>query len=411
MINLFITHSVYFLSLTYISLNICKPRIKKEKLLYFISILFALLLTVLTHSVIVSTGKTTLMNILFLIYIISFYKCSTIRTVFIIFLIMILACGAEITANFILSFFSNLEYLNNANSLGYTIVSALSNLLTCLFSYMIVKIITGLDWTNFPKYIYLIFILPIATLLLFFNLNNYTLIIKSDIALVLCLILLVASNFITVFVFVNIINTTKQINEINAKKEFYNLRYKYIAELYNSNFRFMHGIIRKLMKIQNSFDDNDIGTIKLEIYKLNHSILKNFNLINTSSNVIGPILNSYSNSILSNNIEFVNVLEHDDFSFLEIGDQRDLFNNLLDIGVFCCKSCNSSEKLMILKSIKMERDILIQLLFSRADVYNSNEFIEKYNVLNKIVRKNFGTLTLEEKYDENISSLLIILES
>lgn len=77
------------------------------------------------------------------------------------------------------------------------------------------------------------------------------------------------------------------------------------------------------MKIQNNLSAKDFNMIKFEISKLNQDILKNFNLINTSSNVVGPILNSFAECLNENNITYKSVLEYENFSFLEINEQSE----------------------------------------------------------------------------------------
>lgn len=405
MLNFFISYSVYFFSLTYLCTHISKSKIPNRNVQYLIGELFAIGLLLATSST-VSFHKTILMTIVFFIYIILCYKFTIISAVLELLLMIILCSSAELIANYILNIFIDLSYLNNINSFGYFLVTILSGAVLFLFTFATVKIINGLEWETFPKYIYLIFILPFATALLFLNLNNYVEIIQNDFILVLCLIFLVAANFILLSVFVKIINVTNKMNEINSKKELYILRYEYLTKLYNHNFNYMHHIIRKLMKIQNSFTDENIDIVKAQLFELNQEILKSFNIINTGSSIISPILNSFADTIISDNISFTNILEYDDFYFLSLNDQRELFNDLLEIGLMNCKACQSTDKIMILKSVKENNHVLIQLIFSKA---NSKlmEGIDKYNELEKIVLENKGILTLDKAYNEGVNSLVV----
>lgn len=110
-------------------------------------------------------------------------------------------------------------------------ISCLSGSLTLLISSLLVNIIKSLDWNNYPKYIYLIFIQPFVTIFLLYDFNNYQMILANDKILMISLILLVLSNFIFIVVFINIINTTNKLNKLKTKEELTNLRYEYLTKL------------------------------------------------------------------------------------------------------------------------------------------------------------------------------------
>lgn len=126
-------------------------------------------------------------------------------------------------------------------------------------------------------------------------------------------------------------------------------------------------------------------------------ILKNFNLINTRSNVVGPILNSFAECLNENNITYKSVLEYENFSFLEINEQRIIFNSLLNISIISCLNSKEKEKLVLLKSFQHGDCIFIQIIFSKCDFFNIEEINSEYVFLSSIIKKCGGQISYKKR--------------
>ncbi|NCC70995.1 hypothetical protein EOM09_05415 [bacterium] len=233
--------------------------------------------------------------------------------------------------------------------------------------------------------------------------------IKNNISLTISLIALIIANFISIHIFIKAINTTKKLSAIKAKNEMIDFRNKYLNQLYDSNFSFMHSTIRTLLKIQNHLEEKNYEQFQSELLNLNHHILTNFNVINSSSAIISTIINSNLKRIKENKIDFKSVLEFNDFSFLGLQDQQEIFELLLNIGFSSCSKSQSNSKIVILKTALKNNQIFIQLLFTNGNNSNPPIFQDDLCKIYKIINKYNGTLTLDENFDKDGSSILVLL--
>lgn len=376
---------------------------------YLIAEIFAIIITIVTEQI-VSAGHTVITILSYLLYMMLCFEGGMKKRLLILLLLIVSIFGGELIANFILSYFFDISYLKHINSVGFTLVSILSGSITFMFSYLLTKIAKGIDWENYPKYVYLIFLLPITTILLLVNLKDYSSLITNDKILIITLIILVISNFVSFFIFIDMIQITRNLNEITIKKESTEVQYEHITKLYNSNFNFMHNIIRKLMKIQSKIDQNDYDDLKEELYQLNQSVLHSFNMINSTSSIIGPIINTYLDIINENDIQCRSVLEYEDFSFLTIADQRCLFRLLLDIAIHSCIMVDNKDKDIILKTVKHNNIICIQMIYTKSEILKIQDYAEKYNQIQELIYNNEGDIGYEEDFNKNVSDIIIIFE-
>ncbi len=407
MFNFFIVNSLYYFSFTYLCNSLLIPKIKNSKQMYLIGQIISILLVFLTNQS-VSLFNSLLLSISYFIFSYIFFKESPIKKILLPLLLLIIEFTAELISNLFLSVLLDSTYLLDNNSLGFTIISCLSGITTVFLSFFITNIIKSLNWTKYPKYIYFIFLLPITTSLILFNVNNYMKLMKNSKFLIFTLILLVISNFVTILVFFKAIHATEQLYETQKQKIFTELQFNYMQKLYTNNFNIMHTIIRELSKIQNSMNSKNYEMFSNHLYNLNKHILHNFNIINSRSTIVGPIINSYIDTINKNNIQFKTEFEIIDFSFMDVLDQHIIFNELLTIGINYSSLCKNDERLLIIKSKRVNNETFIQALFSN-DSENTNMTTNKqYIMIRQITDKYNGDILYDPNYDNNITSILLV---
>lgn len=313
----------------------------------------------------------------------------------IVFFIFILAISEVFSAN-IMNILFGLKP-ENINTYIYTIAVLISNFIIFILLNIISKIINFNYSNNFSKYIWAILILPISTLLLLINISDYFGTFRNNIIIGFVLIGLLISNFISIYLIFKIIKIVELENELKSM----NTKNELLQLLYDNNFNFLHNMISKLMLFNNLLSNKEYNVLELELAQLNSELLKEFNIINSNSTIISSLLNQYLLDIQQNNIFFKNVIEYNDFSFLDYQVQKNLFSLIIKIAINEC-SIFPKNRLIILKTKRKNQQVIIQCIFSAISYGRNNDIKELY----KLVEKNNGMINISS--DDSSCHLMII---
>lgn len=409
MLNLLLSNALAFFVLTILANALLEIRDfskYKHLLLYVVFVVFITLI----NGENVNPCSTIRLSIGYFIYLLCNYKARLLKIAIIYLSFIVFNAFGEILSGNICNLFFDLKP-SDISTLHYSFAIILSQFFNYCFVVLEIKIIRFSYWGDLPKYIYLIIILPVTTILLLVSVNvkYYYILFREERLFILILLGLLISNFVVFFVFlktVNAINLKKEFEIMKLEKKSLDYKYELLNAQHKANYSFMHDSIRSCMKIQSLLDKGEYGQFKDELLRLNKSMLKRFNMINSNLSVVSPIINFKLKDILEKNIDFKSVIEYNDFTFLDIYAQRSIFDILVDIGMLR-QGSHDKPKEVILKEKKLNRHVLIQLLTTHEDIQSTDEFTSLYEKLSDIVHNCEGEISFEIL--DNKSDSLVIL--
>lgn len=128
------------------------------------------------------------------------------------------------------------------NNILFLLGIILSNLCSFLTCYLFAKFYKINHTHNLPKYAYSIFILPITTILLLININSYTTIFQENSGVLIILIGLALSNFITFYIFNKIVVYIHKDEKQKQEKQLVDNKLQITQQLVNIQNKTLHDI-------------------------------------------------------------------------------------------------------------------------------------------------------------------------
>lgn len=132
------------------------------------------------------------------------------------FLIQIIT---ELLVGFILGHIPIIELTRNVLSFGYVFGIVISIIISILFTFVYVYLLNNIKFHYFPKYAWLIFILPIITIVLLIDVDDYFKLFNSHINIFVNIIGLALSNLTLFIIFLFAINSTNIKLELQIEKQ------------------------------------------------------------------------------------------------------------------------------------------------------------------------------------------------
>lgn len=278
---------------------------------------------------------------------------------------------------------------SDVNTLLYTLALLCSNAITLAFLSFIVEYFKFSAKYDLPKSTWLIFSLPITTFLLLVNLNDYFETFKNNIMIAPVIVGLLISNIITIYVFFQAIENLSLKNKVKTMQ----IKYDTINTLYQNNFDFLHDTVRSLNRLSSYLKKEEYNELSNQINQLNTNLLEKFNTINSNSNIISSILTYRLNDIINCGIKVKTDIIFNEFTFLTINEQNDLFSTLINNAIASCELSNKSNRIILLKTNKINSVVIINCLYSFNENGKSvNELQIKQ--IRKIVEPKSGIVTV-----------------
>ncbi|WP_071441494.1 ATP-binding protein [Traorella massiliensis] len=336
----------------------------------------------------------------YIIFVFLIFTGSPLKKILTLVLFLSIATLSEVLSANIM----NLVFGLNENSINthlYTIALLLSSIVTYTLLNLLSKFINIYIKYQLPKKIWLIFILPLTTILLLINLNEYFSTFRTNALLVPIILGLLIANLITIYVFfqsIKSIQLESEVREIQSK-------YDTINTLYQNNFDFLHNTIWKLNQIYKKAENiNDLELSK-EIDELSNDLLKKYNIINTNSSIISSILNYRLNEIIENNILVKCDITYNNFSFLNKKNEIELFATLINNAIDSCLATKKIKKMVLISSNKINQQILIKCIYSYSDSYKDINF-NQLSIVGQILETNNGIMNTFKDSDNYLKVII-----
>lgn len=370
------------------NIYVLKDNSSHQKLLFYsLEILIYFILNVL------GVKKLNFFILLFFNILITkkFYICSFLNALFSSACLLVLSSLSEvIIGNSILLFMNNPE-IANIYSIEFTFGLILSKAFEFIIVFIISRFIRVVLKKHFPKYLYFILILPLTTIILINNIQNYMLVSNQHgIKIFILIICMLLSNLFTLHIFVQIINsmTVKQeLAYFKARREIESINIDILHNLYNSYFNILHDVRNKLSNIidhSTKKDYKSIQSITLSLYDDLQSILTT---TCTGPEIFQLAVENIISKISKMKIDFSTQINDFDVYFMDSFDQLQFYSVFFNYCLFSLKNIEN-DKFLIIKGNKFENKLILS-----AKINTSNKELPDFpENLNAILIKYNGTI-------------------
>ena len=273
-----VSNIVSFLLLTYIANSFLIKKYSKEKsFIYFF-------LAIITISVFNYNGgspiKAIFVLVIYFLYIVLLFKGDIIKKLLVIIPFFLIQIITELLVGFILGHIPIIELTRNVLSFGYIFGIAISIIISILFTFVYVYILNNIKFHYFPKYAWLIFILPIITIVLLIDVDDYFKLFNSHINIFVNIIGLALSNLILFIIFLLVINSSNIKLELKIekqKKEFVKSKAKLLSQHYDYNFQFLHDLLHTCNELDMLLNNSKTKEAMNLLNQLTETTYKEFN--------------------------------------------------------------------------------------------------------------------------------------
>ncbi len=368
-----VSNIVSFLLLTYIANSFLIKKYSKEKsFIYFF-------LAIITISVFNYNGgspiKAIFVLVIYFLYIVLLFKGDIIKKLLVIIPFFLIQIITELLVGFILGHIPIIELTRNVLSFGYIFGIAISIIISILFTFVYVYILNNIKFHYFPKYAWLIFILPIITIVLLIDVDDYFKLFNSHINIFVNIIGLALSNLILFIIFLLVINSSNIKIELKIekqKKEFIKSKVKLLSQHYDYNFQFLHNLLHTCNELNMLLTNSKTKEAMNLLNQLTETTYKEFNAIYSNSFILNYVINNNLNQIIENKIDIKTVIEYNLFDIFDFDTQLSLFEYLLDISINSCLKSDIKNRIIIIKSGVYANNIFLKLTIPDQSI-NKNE--------------------------------------
>ena len=368
-----VSNIVSFLLLTYIANSFLIKKYSKERsFIYFF-------LAIITISVFNYNGgspiKAIFILVIYFIYTFLLFKGDIIKKLLVIIPFFLIQIITELLVGFILGHIPIIELTRNVLSFGYIFGIAISIIISILFTFVYVYILNNIKFHYFPKYAWLIFILPIITIVLLIDVDDYFKLFNSHINIFVNIIGLALSNLILFIIFLLVINSSNIKIELKIekqKKEFIKSKVKLLSQHYDYNFQFLHDLLHTCNELNMLLNNSKTKEAMNLLNQLTEITYKEFNAIYSNSFILNYVINNNLNQIIENKIDIKTVIEYNLFDIFDFDTQLSLFEYLLDISINSCLKSDIKNRIIIIKSGVYANNIFLKLTIPDQSI-NKNE--------------------------------------
>ena len=216
---------------------------------------------------------------------------------------------------------------------------------------------------------------------------------------------LAISNIILFIIFISAINSTNMKHKLQIakqKEELINSKLDLLSQHYDYNFKFLHNLLHTCSQLNSLFKDSNYVEAINVLNKLSDTAFKEFNAIYSNSYILNYVINNNLTKIIDYNIDIKTVIEHSDFNNLDYYTQLILFEYLINLSIDSCIQVDTSDKIIIIKSVNTANKIILKLFYSTSSI---NQFDIEKNI-NEILLNKYNSLSIK-KINNSYASILI----
>ena len=169
----------------------------------------------------------------------------------------------------------------------------------------------------------------------------------------------------------------------------------------------MHNLLHQCYQLKTYVDEDNKEDVKKELRKMTDITFKKFNSIYTNSLALNYAVNSKLKELEKNRIHFISTIKYNDFSFLTLELQTEIFSKILDYGIILNQSVPEKERNIIIKSQRFGQQIIISSLIK----FKNNELVDIKKEIEtdfKYILQNIQNYNVSVKIKNNSCISIII---
>lgn len=253
-----------------------------------------------------------------------------------------------------------------------------------IYDFLFAKLYVLTINKNYPKYSWIILILPFITYYFAINASDFFFSFQTPLEVAFIFFGLIISNFIMLFLYfysIQVVQMKNKLIVLNQKEALLKEKMNLINQYYELNFSFLHQLLHECNLLNIYEEQNNKEKLHALIEKISKRTCKTFNTICTNSFVFNSILNSYLNDILEYNIDVETWIDCN-LSPIEYTDQILLFQSILDFCISEVKSNKNNKKIINIniKEVNSKIAMKIECTWNNINQYMiQSQIKEKYN--------------------------------
>ncbi len=273
---------------------------------------------------------------------------------------------------FTMRFFS-LFFLENvvSNDLAYILGIIVTNLFLLFFMYII-----SIYWKTFslkaiPKYSWILLCLPLTTVLLIINIDDYYQAVVNQTFFIFIVIGLLISNLVCIYIYYKTVITIANETELELKLKKTEMENESATQLLSQHNVFLHDIRNQsidMMKLLKKGKYTELENYINDIYSDSINI---YNMINSNYKILDVIINDRLYIIKNNNIQLRIQLECTVFPPCNDMEMEIIFKYAIDTGIQACIQSSADQPSLNIISKKIEKQTILSFSFTSA---NNDEF-------------------------------------
>lgn len=182
------------------------------------------------------------------------------------------------------------------------------------------------------------------------------------------------------------------------------IKYTSMKQNYQNQFEFVHHLLHQCNLINSYMENEEYQDANEELQKIYDCAFTQFNLLYSNSTILNYIIAENMDVIQEYHICIRTTIDYNDFYFLTLTQQMELFDLLLQYAIYKVKMI-PNERIILWKMKKKNNQILLQCSYTSDGVDHNQKLYEK---INKIVLPAKAQSYLS--YDENtrLGKILIV---
>ena len=320
--------------------------------------------------------------LLFVGMLFSIFKISLKGSILISLFSFIFVSLSEFLSIFLFNLLFGLDGMTTIESIVYVTSLIVSDMVFFISSFYLIEIIHAFRPLLDRNISLLALVAPVSTFIVFMTIEDYFGLVIHERFFFFSLFLLAFSNLVTLYLFYKLLDSAKMKEELkvekeeNQKKE---LQFQLMSQQYKNNFSMMHSLLHSYADLKKLLDENKMDEMADNLERLSEQTFTEFNSIYSESLLLNSLINNRMAVLRKKNICFNTNLLYTDFSFMELSDQIDFFDELIKI---CIKQENRT---IFIKTYEENNKVYLKLYFESDDT-DELSFLRN-SILNRMVKK------------------------
>ena len=263
---------------------------------------------------------------------------------------------------FSLFFFENVV----SNDLAYILGIIVTNLFLLFFMYII-----SIYWKTFslkaiPKYSWILLCLPLTTVLLIININDYYQSVVNQTFFIFIVIGLLISNLVCIYIYYKTVTTIAKDAELEIQLKKAEIQNESANQILSQHNVFLHDIRNQSINMMKLLKKGNYTELENYINGIYSDSINIYNMINSNYKIVDVIINDRLYIIKNNSIQLRIQLECTEFPPCNDMEMEMIFKYAIDTGIQACIQSNSDQPSLNIISKKIEKQTILSFSFTSA---------------------------------------------